>query len=63
MKKVHDKIKYFEQLEHIMEKEYAEIDGLKGLVVSERISILQKALNAGISRWRDHFSLKPLTGS
>ncbi|XP_030451623.2 SWI/SNF complex subunit SWI3A isoform X2 [Syzygium oleosum] len=63
MKKVHDKIKYFEHLGHIMEKEYAEIDDLKGLVVSERISILQKALNAGISRWRDHFSLKPLTGS
>ncbi|XP_048138740.1 SWI/SNF complex subunit SWI3A isoform X2 [Rhodamnia argentea] len=63
MKKVHDKIKYFEHLEHIMEKEYAEMDDLKGLVVSERINILQKALSAGISRWRDQFSLKPLTGS
>lgn len=63
MKKVHDKIKYFEHLEHMMEKEYAEMDDLKGLVVSERINILQKALSAGITRWRDQSSLKPQAGS
>ncbi|KAF8006725.1 hypothetical protein BT93_K0897 [Corymbia citriodora subsp. variegata] len=63
MKKVHDKIKHFEHLECIMEREYTKMDDLKGLVVSERINILQKALSAGITRWRDQFSLKPLTGS
>ena len=62
MKKVRDKIKYFEHLELIMEKEYAEMDELKGLLVTERIDILPRALSTGASKWRDQASLRPFTG-
>ncbi|KAG7954208.1 hypothetical protein I3843_11G004400 [Carya illinoinensis] len=54
MKKLHHKIKHFEDLELIMEKEYAEMEELKDCLLAERIGVLQKAINAGISRWRDH---------
>lgn len=37
-----------------MEKEYAEMEELKDCLLAERIGVLQKAINAGISRWRDH---------
>ncbi|XP_040987054.1 SWI/SNF complex subunit SWI3A [Juglans microcarpa x Juglans regia] len=54
MKKLHQKIKHFEDLELIMEKEYTEMEELKDCLLAERIGVLQKAINAGISRWRDH---------
>lgn len=56
MKKVQDKIKHFEELESLMEKEYADMDKFKEFVMSERIDVLQKAVRAGLSRWRDHGS-------
>lgn len=58
MKKLHQKIKHFDDLELIMEKEYAEIEDLKDSLLAERIEVLQRAVNAGISRWRDHFVVK-----
>lgn len=58
MKKLHQKIKHFDDLELIMEKEYTEIEDLKDSLLAERIEVLQRAVNAGICRWRDHFAVK-----
>ncbi|XP_044492185.1 SWI/SNF complex subunit SWI3A-like isoform X2 [Mangifera indica] len=58
LKKLHCKIKHFEDLELIMEKEYVEMLELKECLVAERIDVLQRALSAGVSRWRDHTFIK-----
>ncbi|KAJ0110442.1 hypothetical protein Patl1_01264 [Pistacia atlantica] len=63
LKKLHCKIKHFEDLELIMEKEYAEMLELKECLVAERIDVLQRALSAGVSKWRDHTYIKSQTGS
>ncbi|XP_031247709.1 SWI/SNF complex subunit SWI3A-like isoform X3 [Pistacia vera] len=61
LKKLHCKIKHFEDLELIMEKEYAEMLELKECLVAERIDVLQRALSAGVSKWRDHTYIKSQT--
>lgn len=58
MKKMQYKMKDIEDLELIMEKEYAEVEHLKEEITSERVAVLERALSGGISRWRDHPSLK-----
>lgn len=58
MKKLHRKIKHFEDLELIMEKEHAEMEELEDSLLVERIGVLHKTVNAGISRWRDHSVVK-----
>lgn len=52
MKKLHSKVKYFDDLELIMEKEYDEMMQLKECLVKERIDVLQRALKTGVSKWR-----------
>lgn len=54
MKKLHHKAKHFEDLGMIMEKEFDEMEELKSSLLAERIEVIQGAVNAGISRWRDH---------
>ncbi|KAJ4728825.1 SWI/SNF complex subunit SWI3A [Melia azedarach] len=61
LKKLQSKVKYFEDLEMIMEEEYTEMMELKECLVEERIDVLQRALNAGVSKWRDY--TKSLFGS
>ncbi|KAF8390681.1 hypothetical protein HHK36_025208 [Tetracentron sinense] len=63
LRKIHCKVKHFEELELIMEKEYTQIEEMKESLIVERIDILQRAFNAGVSRWRDHSSVKSLTGT
>lgn len=46
-----------------MEKEYTHLKELKESIIAERIDILQRVFNAGISRWRDPISVKSHTGS
>lgn len=58
LKKISCKIKHFDDLEVIMEKEYAQMEELKEYLIEERINALQRAFNAGIPRWRDHASSK-----
>ncbi|CAK7336763.1 unnamed protein product [Dovyalis caffra] len=58
LKKLHHKMKHFDDLELIMEKEYAELDELTESLTEERIDVLQRAIRAGISKWRDHASIK-----
>lgn len=58
MKKLHCKIKHFEDLEMIMKKKHAEMEELEDFLISERICVLQRAMSAGIPRWRDHSYVK-----
>ncbi|KAI9381380.1 hypothetical protein POPTR_015G100400v4 [Populus trichocarpa] len=58
LKKLHHKIKHFDDLELIMEKEYAELDELTESLTEERIDVLQRAIRAGISKSRDHAPIK-----
>ncbi|KAI4343581.1 hypothetical protein L6164_010915 [Bauhinia variegata] len=57
-KKLQHKIKHFEDLELLMEKEYAEMEELKHSILTERIDVLQKTFSAGISRWKDYPPMK-----
>ncbi|KAI9079659.1 hypothetical protein K1719_038280 [Acacia pycnantha] len=59
IEKLQHKAKHFEELELLMEKEYAEIEELKNSLLSERIDVLQKTFSAGVPRWKDYPSLKP----
>ncbi|PON77235.1 Otx2 transcription factor [Parasponia andersonii] len=54
MKKLHCKIKHFEDLEVIMKKKYAVMEEIEDILLAERISVLQKAFKDGIPRWKDH---------
>ncbi|CAA2964061.1 SWI SNF complex subunit SWI3A [Olea europaea subsp. europaea] len=63
MKKLKRKMKYFDELELIMEKENAHIEELEESLVADRLNVLQRIFNAGISRWKDHASVKSETGS
>ncbi|GLU18575.1 hypothetical protein SLE2022_348670 [Rubroshorea leprosula] len=58
LKKLHSKVNHVEDLELIMEKEHAAMEELEHYVIGERIGVLEKAFNAGISKWKDLTSLK-----
>ncbi|KAF2311526.1 hypothetical protein GH714_024567 [Hevea brasiliensis] len=58
LKKLHYKIKHFDNLELIMEKEYAELEDLKESLIEEQINVFQTAIAAGMPKWRDHTSVK-----
>ncbi|XP_047314638.1 SWI/SNF complex subunit SWI3A isoform X2 [Impatiens glandulifera] len=58
LKKLRHKVDNFEDLEQIMEKEYAQVERLKKALTSDRLSVLQNLMNAGISGWRDHAPVK-----
>ncbi|XP_068664662.1 SWI/SNF complex subunit SWI3A-like isoform X2 [Aristolochia californica] len=63
MRKLRCKVKYFEELESIMKMEYEQIKKMKESIIAERIEVLRKVFQAGISRWKDHNSVKPFTVS
>ncbi|KAF2311549.1 hypothetical protein GH714_024719 [Hevea brasiliensis] len=58
LKKLHYKIMHFDNLELIMEKEYAQLEDLKESLIEEQINVLQTAITAGMPKWRDHTSVK-----
>lgn len=58
MKKMHRKIKHFEDLELIMETECPVIEELEDKLLMERVSVLQSAFDLGISRWKDYPSVR-----
>lgn len=37
-----------------MKKKHAEMEELEDFLISERICVLQRAMSAGVPRWRDH---------
>ncbi|CAL5440674.1 unnamed protein product [Camellia sinensis] len=64
LKKLQRKIKHFDDLELIMEKEYAQLEDIKESMIVERMNVLHRVFNAGASRWKDQTSVKPpQTGS
>ncbi|XP_058093098.1 SWI/SNF complex subunit SWI3A-like isoform X2 [Magnolia sinica] len=63
LNKIQSKIKHFEELESIMEKEYAQIQQLKESIFADWIDVLEQAFRVGIPRYRDHGFVKSLTSS
>ncbi|OVA09601.1 SANT/Myb domain [Macleaya cordata] len=60
LRKIHCKIKHFEDLELIMEKEYIHIQELKESIIADWIDVLRRIFSAGIPRWRDRTSVRSL---
>ncbi|KAL7099324.1 hypothetical protein ACP275_09G076900 [Erythranthe tilingii] len=58
VKKLHRKMKCFEDLETIMEKENSQLEKLEETLIAERIDVLQKLFSAGISRSKELNSIK-----
>ncbi|KAM7483474.1 hypothetical protein LguiB_008057 [Lonicera macranthoides] len=58
LKKLKYKMKHIEDLEVIMEKEREQMEKVEESILEERMNVLQRIFNAGISRWRDHTSVK-----
>ncbi|KAK3043216.1 hypothetical protein RJ639_002459 [Escallonia herrerae] len=63
LEKLNSKIKHLGDLELIMEKEHAQMEELEESLLAERMNVLQRVLNAGLSRWRDHTSAKSQTST
>lgn len=41
-----------------MKKKHAEMEEQEDFLISERISVLERTLSAGVPRWRDHSYVK-----
>ncbi|XP_020245885.1 SWI/SNF complex subunit SWI3A-like isoform X2 [Asparagus officinalis] len=54
LKKLKIKMKHFEELELIMEKEYLQVQQLKESILEEWVGILKQAARAGIPRWKNN---------
>ncbi|GFZ03915.1 SWITCH/sucrose nonfermenting 3A [Actinidia rufa] len=59
LKKLQCKIKHIDDMELIMEKEYTQLEELKESIIAEQMNALQRVFSTGISRWKDHTSVKP----
>ncbi|XP_061342881.1 SWI/SNF complex subunit SWI3A isoform X2 [Gastrolobium bilobum] len=58
IEKLQQKVKHFDDLELLMEKEHAEIEGLEDSILTERIDVLRRTFKSGITRWKDYSCLK-----
>ncbi|XP_060202858.1 SWI/SNF complex subunit SWI3A-like [Lycium barbarum] len=58
VKKLQRKMKHVDALNLMMEKQHGQMKDLEESLVMERMDILQKIFSAGVSRWRDHASVK-----
>ncbi|XP_014522338.1 SWI/SNF complex subunit SWI3A [Vigna radiata var. radiata] len=52
------KVKHFDDLELLMEKEHAEMEKLKDSILTERIDVLRRTFRSGITRWKDYSYVK-----
>lgn len=52
------KVKHFDDLELLMEKERAEMENLKDSILTERIDVLRRTFRSGITRWKDYSYVK-----
>lgn len=48
------KVKHFDNLELLMEKEHAEMENLKDSILTERIDVLRRTFRSGVTRWKDY---------
>lgn len=53
MKKLQHKMKLLNEAESIMEKEFAQMTELEDLLLTERVDVIEKGIDAGVSRWKD----------
>lgn len=53
LKKLQGKVKHFEDLEQIMENENAELEEAEESLIVERLGVLQRVFDAGISRSKE----------
>ncbi|KVI06146.1 SWI/SNF complex subunit SWI3A isoform X1 [Cynara cardunculus var. scolymus] len=53
LKKLQYKMELLKEVEAIMEKELSEMAEVEESVVGERMEVVQKVMDAGLSRWRD----------
>ncbi|KAK1293792.1 SWI/SNF complex subunit SWI3A [Acorus calamus] len=60
LKKVQYKMKHYEELKLIMEKEYNHIQQLKESTFADWLDVLKQTFDAGLMRWRDHSFAKSL---
>ncbi|XP_026385407.1 SWI/SNF complex subunit SWI3A-like isoform X1 [Papaver somniferum] len=58
LRKTSLKVKHLEDLELIMEKEYAYIQEQKESIITDWVDVLQGVFRAGIPRWRDRSSVR-----
>ena len=56
--KLQEKVKHFDELELLMEKEHAEIEALKDSILTERIDVLRRTLRSGVTKWKDYPCVK-----
>ncbi|KAJ1417884.1 Winged helix-like DNA-binding domain superfamily [Sesbania bispinosa] len=54
IEKLQHKVKHFDDLELLMEKEHAEMEELKDSILTERIDVLRRTFRSGITRWKDY---------
>ncbi|ESW09501.1 hypothetical protein PHAVU_009G132800 [Phaseolus vulgaris] len=52
------KVKHFDDLELLMEKEHAEMENIKDSILTERIDVLRRTFRSGITRWKDYSYVK-----
>ncbi|KAL4584744.1 hypothetical protein LXL04_009353 [Taraxacum kok-saghyz] len=58
LKKLQHKMELLKEAEGIMEKEYSQIAEVEEMLVAERMEVVQKAVDGGVSRWRDRTVVK-----
>lgn len=58
IEKLLHKVKHFDDLELLMEKELAEMENLKDSILTERIDVLRRTFRSGITRWKDYSYVK-----
>lgn len=46
-------MKLLNEAESIMEKEFAQMTELEDLLLTERVDVIEKGIDAGVSRWKD----------
>ncbi|KAK9748300.1 hypothetical protein RND81_02G048700 [Saponaria officinalis] len=59
LKKLECKAKLIDDVEQLMQKEHTVLEVSKDSIISQRLDILQRIVGEGISRLRDHNSLRP----
>ncbi|KAI3943614.1 hypothetical protein MKX01_039242 [Papaver californicum] len=63
LRKTSLKVKHFEDLELIMEKEYVYIQEQKESIITDWVDVLQRVFRAGIPRRRDRSSVRSFVGN
>ncbi|OIW17048.1 hypothetical protein TanjilG_00187 [Lupinus angustifolius] len=58
IEKMQHKVKHFDDLEQMMEKEHAETEELKDSILTERIDVLRRTFRSGVTRWKDYSYVK-----